>query len=458
MARIITTLSNSGKPVLAILSDLPNGPGYDPLSGQVRPAWVMDRQLAEFFDLRRLQPDPASIADDIDVLMLIHPKALPPDTQYAIDQFVLRGGHLLVFVDPDAESDPGGASIDPQAVRADPQFRPADPVPGLGPAATTPPGSYSTSSPRCRCSPIRRSRRYATWRILGLRAGAMNQKDVVTADLETLNLSTAGALSLRQDSTLTLEPLLQSSGNAALAATGTVRAASSDPGLLAKDFKSDGGGPYVLAGRLTGVLKTAFPGRSGPKHLSASRRPVNILVVADTDLLSDRLWVQSQDFLGQPILNPFANNADFVYNAVDNLSGDDDLIQVRTRPAASRPFERIEVVRRAAEVRYQDKAQQLQQRLQDLEQKLAGLQPSTASGKAQALSRQQQAQLQLYQREQLRTRKELREVQRQLNSDIEAIGSRLKKLNILGMPLLVLLAAVAIALRRRWRRGGGAGR
>jgi ABC-type uncharacterized transport system involved in gliding motility auxiliary subunit len=164
--------------------------------------------------------------------------------------------------------------------------------------------------------------------------------------------------------------------------------------------------------------------------------------------------VQAQDFLGQPILNPFANNADFVYNAVDNLAGDNDLIAVRTRPTSSRPFDRIDVVKRAAEVRYQAKEQQLQQRLEELEQKLSTLQPTTASGQAQALSRKQQAQLQDYQRQRLRARRELREVQHQLNADIEAIGSRLKLIGILGMPMLVLLATIAIALRRRWRRRG----
>jgi len=451
VARIITTLSNPGKPVLAILSDLPNGPGYDPMSGQVRQPWVMDRQLAEFFDLRRLHPDPTSIADDVSVLMLIHPKALPPDTQYAVDQFVLRGGHLLVFVDPDAETDPGGASVDPTQPA---QTRSSDlPILFASWGLAYDPGKVvldARAALQVQPDPAQPPVRHLG--ILGLHKEAMNQKDVVTAELETLNLSSAGALSLLPASTLKLEPLLQSSGNSALAATATVRAAGSDPSLLARDFKADGGGPYVLAGRLTGTLKTAFPERSGPQHLAVAKKPVNIVVIADSDLLSDRMWVQAQDFLGQQILNPFANNADFVYNAVDNLSGDDDLIQVRTRPTSSRPFERIEGVKRAAEVRYQDKARQLQQQLDDLEQKLAGLQPTTASGKAQALSRQQQAQLQQYQREKLRTRKELRDVQHQLNADIEDIGALLKKVDILAMPAFVLLVTVLVALRRRWRR------
>ena len=453
VARIITTLSNPGKPVLAILSDLPNGPGFDPLTGQVRPAWVMDRQLAEFFDIRRLQPDPKSIGDDVSVLMLIHPKALAQDTQYAIDQFVLRGGHLLAFVDPDAESDPGGQGLEPSQPA---QTRSSDLAVLFGAwgLAYDPTKVVLDGASALQVQPDPSQPPVRHLAILGLRAASMNQKDVVTADLETINLSTAGALSLLPQSTLKLEPLLQSSGNSALADVPAVRAATSDPSVLSRNFKPDGG-PFVLAGRLTGTLKTAFPERTGPKHLAASARPANVLVVADTDLLSDRMWVQAQDFLGQQILNPFANNADFIYNAVDNLSGDDDLIQVRTRPTSSRPFERVESVKRAAEVRYQDKAQQLQKQLDDLEQKLAGLQPTTANGKAQALSREQQAQLQQYQREKLRTRKELREVQHQLNADIDEIGTRLKLVNILAVPALVLLATVLVALRRRWRRRPG---
>jgi ABC-type uncharacterized transport system involved in gliding motility auxiliary subunit len=451
VARMITTLSNPGKPVLAVLSQLPTGPSYNPMTGEARPAWVMDRQLAEFFDVRRLQPDPASIGDDVNVLMVVHPKQPTPETQYAIDQFVLRGGHLLVFVDPDAESDPAGASFDP---RQPAQSRASD-LPLLFAAWGLEYDAGKVVLDRAhslKVQPLPDSPPVDNIALLGLKRESMNQKDVVTAELETIDLASAGALALRAGAPLKLEPLLQSSTNSALAGTEVVRAAASDPELLSRGFKPDGGGPYVLAGRLTGTLKTAFPERSGAGHLARSKRPANIVVVADTDLLSDRMWVQSQDFLGQQILNPFANNADFVYNAVDNLSGDDDLIEVRTRPTSQRPFERIDAVRRAADTRYQATAQQLQQQLDALEQKLARLQPTTANGQPQPLSRDQQAQLLQVQREKLRLRKAQREVQHQLNADIEAIGTRLKQINILGMPALVLLVALAIGLRRRWRR------
>jgi ABC-type uncharacterized transport system involved in gliding motility auxiliary subunit len=288
--------------------------------------------------------------------------------------------------------------------------------------------------------------------ILGLHKASMNQTDVITSGLETLNLSSAGALVLKPESTLKLEALLQSSPNTMLSDPESVRAAATDPAVLSDHFKADGQGPYVLAGRLTGTLKTAFPERTGAEHLAASRQPVNIVVVADSDLLSDRLWVQAQEFLGQQVLNPFANNADFVYNAVDNLVGNNDLIAVRTRPSSDRPFERIDVVRRAAEARYQAKEKQLQQELDELEQKLSKLQPITADGRTATLSRDQQAQLLQFQQQKLSTRKELRDVQHQLNADIDQIGSRLKLINILGMPVLVILAAILIAWRRRRQR------
>ena len=451
VAKMISSLSVASKPVLAVLSDLPIGPGIDLLSGQPTPGWVMDRQLSEFFDIRRLQANPGSIGDDVSLLMVVHPKALPAETEYAIDQFVLRGGHLLVFVDPEAESDPAGSLFDPTQSAQSRSSDMANLFRAWG--ILYDPGKIvldAENAMRFQPDPSQAPVRHVG--IIGLKRASMNQRDVITADLEAVNLSSAGSLALAHGATAKLEALLQSSAVTMLSTPERVRAAQGDPGSLADSFKVDGSGPQVLAGRLRGVLKSAFPDRAGPGHLGASVKPANIVVVADTDILSDKLWVQAQDFLGQQILNPFANNADFVYNSVDNLVGNDDLIEVRTRPTSDRPFDRIDGVRRRAEVRYQAKEKQLQLDLEDLESKLARLQPITATGQAQALSREQQAQLLDFQQQKLRTRKELRDVQHQLNADIEAIGVRVKVLNILAVPALVLLVALLLALRRMLQR------
>lgn len=454
LAKMLSTLSSNKRPVLAVLSSLPMGPGIDAATGQPTPGWVMDRQLQEFFEIRRLQPDPTSFGTDVDLLMLVHPKHLAAQTEYAIDQYVLRGGHLLVFVDPEAETDSAGRTLGTLGQARSSDMASLFKAWGLvyDPNKVVLDGQNAM---RFQPNPNQPAVRHLG--IIGLHRQEMNSKDVITADLETVNLGSAGSLSLSPNATASLEALLQSSSASSLVDAETVRDAEGEPGLLADGFRQDGKGPYVLAARLGGVLKSAFPNRAGPGHLGASVKPANIIVVADTDLLTDKLWVQGQNFLGQQILDPFANNADFVYNAVDNLVGNDDLIQVRTRPTATRPFERIDAIRRSAEVRYQAKARQLEEQLAELEQKLERLQPMTGSGKPQALSREQQSQLLQFQKQKLRTRKELRSVQLELNSEIETIGTRLKLINILAVPVLVLLFALLIALRRYLQRRDAAG-
>ena len=452
LAKLVSTLTIDKKPVVALLSDLPTGPSLDPLSNRPRPAWVLDRQLAELFELRRLQPGPTSIGEDVDLLMLVHPKQLPDDTLYAIDQFVLRGGRLLVFVDPLAESDPGYNQIDLSGTSTPV----SSDLPRLFAAwglAYDPSRVVLDQRNALNVQPDPNSPPVRHLAILGLHKDVMNSKDVVTSGLETVNLSSAGALSLRDDSPLKMEALLQSSRSWKFSDSDSVRAAANNPGVLADGFKPDPDDVRVLAARLTGPLKSAFPERAGATHLAASTRDANLIVIADTDLLSDRLWVAVQEFLGREVYNPFANNADFAYNAVDNLVGNADLIAVRTRVTANRPFERVDVIRRAAEQRYLAKEKKLQQQLDDLEQKLTQLQPEAKPGTAApALSAAQQSELQTFQAQKLATRRELRDVQHQLNADIQALGTRLKLINILGMPVLVVLVALAVVLRRRWRR------
>jgi ABC-type uncharacterized transport system involved in gliding motility auxiliary subunit len=450
VAKLISTLSVDRKPVVALISGLPTGPSMDP-SGRANPGWVVDRQIAELFELRRLQGGLTDIAEDVDLLMVVHPKDLADDALYAIDQFVLRGGRLLVFVDPDSEAD--ASAIDP-----------LDPLSVSIPRASDLARLFAAWGIQYDPTRIVLDDRHALQvqpdpnappvrhlAVLGLGKEAMNQGDVVSAELATVNVSSAGALALTRESTLTMEALVQSSGASMLAPVETVRANVATPDALRTDFKP-GGDPFVLAARFAGDLVSAFPDRSGDGHLGRSVQPANLIVVADTDLLSDRLWVQASDFLGQPVYDPFANNGDFVFNAVDNLVGNGDLIAVRTRAASSRPFEKVEALRRGAEERYRAKEQELQQRIDDLETQLSQLQQPGPDGQAQALTVEQQAQVSRFQDERLRMRRELRQVQHRLNADIEALGTRLKLLNILGTPAVVALVALLVGWRRWSRR------
>lgn len=446
VAKLIASLADRSPPVLALLSDLPTGPGIGP-GGVPSAGWAIDRQLSEMFELRRLQPGSKSIGDDVDVLMVVHPKRLSDDTQYAIDQFVLRGGHLLLFVDPDAESDPSGNLLDPVAMA---QGRSSD-ASRLFDAWGIEYNPVQVVLDRQRAMLVQPDPQAPPVRhpaILGLDRAAMNQRDVVSAELEAVNLASAGALALAAGSPLRLEPLLQTSDKAGTLDSESVRLAAGDPAQL-QGQPLGNPGRLVLAARFTGELASAFPERAGAGHLARSRVPANLIVVADTDLLSDRLWVQSQNFLGQDLYNPFANNGDFVFNAVDNLIGNDDLVAVRTRVTASRPFRRVEAIRRGAEQRFQQEERRLQQQLAELEEKLQRLQPDPPEDGSRPLSAQQQAELQRYQQQKVQMRKALREVQHQLNADIDALGHRLKAINILAMPALVLLLTLLWSWRRR---------
>ncbi len=450
IAKLITSLSSQHKPVVAVLSSLQNGPSFDPSSGQVHDGWAIDTELSKLYELRRLQSNPASIGGDIDLLLLIHPKNLSDDTQYAIDQFVLRGGRLMVFVDPVAESDPGAQNA--------PQLAPGG---GLSP-------SVSSSLDRLFKAwgvvfdpgKVVRDAQYALQIqndpqvqplsnpvLIGLTKDALNQNDTVSAQLDALNFASAGAIELAPHSPMTMQPLARSSSNADLVATDRIRL-QTDPKQLSEGFRATGTS-YVLAARLTGKPVSAFPERTDPKHLAVAHEPVNIIVVADTDVLTDRLWVHAQDFFGRRLLNAFAKNGDFVTNAVDNLVGTPDLITVRTRPGFNRPFTRVEKLRQRADQRLRGKQDELQARLKAMESRLAELQPDQSDKSAQPLSAQQSARIADFQQQRQRVRIELRDVRRQLDASIQRLGARLKLIDILGVPLLLTIATLGIAWRRR---------
>jgi ABC-type uncharacterized transport system involved in gliding motility auxiliary subunit len=433
------------------------GPGFDPQTSQVRQGWVVDEELRKLFDINRVEPDVTEIPADMNTLIVAHPKNLGDETLYAIDQFVLRGGHLLVFVDPHAETEQAGQGADPtQAMFADKSSNLERLFTAWGvkydPAQVLLDGRYAME---LQASPDRPPVRHLA--ILGLRGGkaggemALNAGDVVSAQLEQVNASTMGFFDLTDDAKVTLEPLVQSSASAMPVPADRVRALP-DPEVLFADFKPTGQ-RYTLAARLTGDLVTAFPQRGGEKHLSKSVQPANVVLVADTDLLSDRLWVQVSQFFGQRVMNAFANNGDFVINAVDNLVGSSDLIAVRTRPGSTRPFETVEELKRAADDRFRATEQQLQTQLSETEKKLGELQAAKGEKNALILSPEQQTELLKFQEEKLRIRKELRRVRRELDADIEQLGAKLKFLNIAGVPLLLTLGALLwVFLRARARR------
>ncbi|WP_373388834.1 GldG family protein [Pseudomonas alcaligenes] len=444
ISQLVQGLAKPERPVIGLLSGLQLNGGFDMMARQPMAPWMVMEEVRQLFKIDSLKAGIDKIPDEVSVLLLVHPKNLPEATLYAIDQFVLRGGKLLVFVDPLSEADNAAPVMPGDQLDKASDLEPLFKAWGLRmvPDKVLGDGSYALS---VSMGQGQRPARHAAW--LSLPQRALNQDDVATAGLETINIASSGILEPIEGAKTQFVPLLQSS-EYAMPFDATRLSMLANPEELIRDLEPTGE-RYAIAARISGPAQSAYPnGIEGQKDGLKSAENINVIAVADTDLLSDRMWVQVQDFFGQRVPQPFADNAGFAINALDNLSGSDALISVRSRGRFSRPFEVVEALQREAEAQFRVKEEDLQQRLAETEQKLAALQQQDPS-KALELTPEQQATVQQFLAEKVRIRKELREVRYQLNADIEALGRTLKLANILLVPLLLTLGVLALWL---WRR------
>ena len=455
LAKMVQTLSQPERRRVGLLSSLPMGAGFDPATQGMREAWVIHQQLAQLFEVVDIAPGADALPEDIELLVVVHPKALAEPMQYAIDQFVLGGGRLLAFMDPLAEVD-----------------RPQDPN---SPMAQLGAGASSTLGPLLDAWGVG----FDTGRVVGdllyalqVSRGAglppvrhpailsigpqhMSDEDIVTADLEVVNVSSAGWLEPVEGAATEFQALVTSSENAMPLDAAQLRFVS-DPAQLLQGFEATGD-TFAIAARLTGPARSAFEappeGVDARAHReSAGEDGINVVLAADVDLLSDRMWVQKQNFLGQTLVTAFADNGNLAVNAVDNLLGSSALIRIRTRADLQRPFDRVEQLRVAAEARYRDTEQQLQRELEDTERKLGELQGAREDDNFTVLSDAQQAELERFMDQRAQIRQDLRQVRHDLERDIDALGDRLKFINIVLVPALVALLGLALGWRRRRQR------
>lgn len=445
VSRLVQSLAHPQRPVVGVLSGLPLNGGFDMQTQQPSSPWMVMEEIRQLFQIESLKPDVDQIPDKVSVLLLVHPKNLSEQTQYAIDQFVLRGGKLLAFVDPWSEADHAmpmpsemggeGKSSDLPALFKAWGFE-------MLPGKVLGDGAYAMS---VSMGQGERPARHPGW--LTLPRQALDPSDVATANLETLTVATAGILRPLEGAKTHFVPLIHSS-EYAMPFDAQRFAMLRNPQELMGELNPSGD-RYTVAARISGPAQSAFPdGIEGRKDGLKSADNINVIVVADTDMLSDRMWVQVQDFFGQRVPQPWADNSAFAINALDNLSGSEALISVRSRGRFTRPFTVVEDLQRQAEARFREQEQALKQRLSETEEKLASLQNQDPA-KALELTPEQQATLQQFMQEKLRIRKELREVNYQLNADIEKLGRTLKFINIALVPLVLTLG---VLLLWAWRR------
>ena len=470
--KIITQVNNPERTVIGLITQLDIDGGFDPMTGQGTQQWMIMDLIRQLYEVRRLDLTSDFIEEDIDILMIVHPEGLSDRFLYAVDQYILQGGDALVFLDPNADSMVGrspqgnlipagmsselpglleawGIEFDNSKVLADNELalrvmmgQGQRPVPHLG--------------------------------MLGVQSNFLAQDDVITNRLETINLSSAGAISQLNNTSTTFEPIIVSSSDSMLMDRSFVESVT-DPTLLFDEFESEDRS-FVIAARVSGLIETAFPSgqpttaeteeENSPdeeegdeevlesdasdnvdevseeervEHISVSTEPSNILVFADSDILSDRLWVQVTQFLGQRIPQPFANNGDLIINSMDNLSGGADLSSIRSRGRYSRPFTKVLTLQREADDRLRQEEGELLVRVAETEASLAELSTDEEGNPVGELTPEIQTEIDRFNTELIDTRRRLREVRFQLTEDIEQLGSNLKAANTALVPILLTL-------------------
>ncbi len=480
LTKLVYSLVHPKKTVVGLVTALPlEGDVMAAMQGRPMVPYVVINDLRQLYDVHSLSTDFDKVPDDVDVLMIVHPQHLPDKTLYAIDQFVMKGGHALVFVDPDSQTQQ------------------------MHPSQLNPPGTPDDSEldkllnawgvtmvPKMVAGDREAARKvnagtdehvipvdYVAW--LTLTKQNLNPDDPITGDLSQLTMATAGILEPRAGAKTTFTPLVSTSTDSEEIPVEKVQRTPDIEGLL-HDFKPDGK-RLVLAARVTGPANTAFPDgppkpakpadeKPGadqktaadtgdkdkkdaplPPQIKTAVHPISVIVVADTDILEDRFWVEVQDFFGQRVEVPVANNGDFVTNAVDALSGGSDLISLRSRGTSARPFVLVQNIQRTADEKYQATAKDLEDKLKDTEGKIKALRDEAGkAGVTQAASETKT--LDNFRTQMIQTRQQLRKVQLAEREDIDRLEAWVEFFNIGAIPILVAIAAAIIGIVRIERR------
>ena len=458
LTKLIYNLAYPDKRIVGVYSQLPI---IGKKGDQTAPTWTIVNALKEFFEIIDLNQNIDALNQKIDVLMLVHPKKLNTETLYAIDQYLLKGGKAIIFLDPLAEQDktqPDAASpnvmpilysyldeiLEKWGLKISKEKIVADINAAMRVQASGPRGPQEID--------------YLPW--LRFTDKNFNSDDFSTSELNIIHMGTVGAIENINENEIKVEitPLIQTSKQSTKLERDLILF-QRDPTVILNNFKSDEKN-HLIAARIRGKVQTAFPdGLPVDKNNEElmdddfiNEGNINVILVSDTDILADHFWIRKQDMLGVSVPQPIANNGDFVINSIENLSGSTDLINLRGRGKYSRPFERVEAIRKEAEAEFREREKELQVALQETENEIRKLQQEQGNEKSYLLNNKLTAEIEKFRNERLATRKELRSVQHDLRKNIEKLGSQLRFINIGLIPLLITLLALIIGIYRANRR------
>jgi ABC-type uncharacterized transport system involved in gliding motility auxiliary subunit len=455
MTRIINNLQKRAKKKVGFITTLPLfGDRSQAAMGRDQAGqWLVIAELGKSYEVSEIPVTETRIDPIYDLLVVVNPKEITPSLEYAIDQFVVSGGNLLLFIDPLCISDPNpqqrfqapsapaltrllsawGIEMDQGKVVADMEN----------------PTRVRLNNNMVESSPV--------W--ISLKGGFFSRQEVVTARLESMLFPVAGAIRKKDGSRAEFEPLALSGTNAALI---EAFKASMGSAAIRRDFEP-AASAFNMAARVTGSFDSAFPegppevkDKTNPEgkvnrtgHIQKAAKKSTIIVVADADMLADDFYVQKSRVLGFTISNVFNDNLNFVANAVEYLTGSEDLISLRSRGTFERPFAAVRELEKKAQERWLSKEKELTARAESANRKLRELEQQKDASQKMILSPEQEAELARFREERRRINRELKEVRRNLRADIDALGANLKALNIFFMPLLVSLGGMAFGIYRQ---------
>jgi len=457
ITKMIYNLAYPDKRIVGVVSQLPVMGNENDAS---QPTWTIINALKEFVDVKDLGKNIVDLDQKIDVLMLVHPKKLKNEELYAIDQYLLRGGKAIIFLDPLAEQDK--TQPDPAQPNVMPKLDSYLPALleqwGLEMSKEKIVGDINaamrvqTNSPR---GPQEID--YLPW--LRMTESNFNADDFSTSELNLVHMGTVGSIEVKEDKGMSITPLIQSSKQSGKLERDLILF-QRDPGVILNNFKPEDK-KLLIAARIKGKATSVFPdgnpaedeeGEQIADKDFVSEGEINVILVSDTDIMADHFWVRTQKMFGVDVPQPIANNGDFVINSIENLSGNTDMISLRGRGKYSRPFLKVESIRKQAEKQFRQREKQLQASLDETEKKIQKLQQEQGSEKSYLLNNKLTTEIARFRDERLATRKELRGVQHELKKNIEKLGAQIRFINIGLIPLLITLLALMIGIYRATKR------
>jgi ABC-type uncharacterized transport system involved in gliding motility auxiliary subunit len=461
VTRAIARVQSTEKPVIGVMSSMvvfgqQQSPAMARMGQQAVDPWVLISELKRDFNVKNLELTADKIDDDVKVLMLIHPKGISDQTQYAIDQFVMRGGKLLAFVDPNCYFDPN---------REERQF-------GGGFSSSTLDKLVKAWGLQIEGSKVVADLNYPTRiqegnmpTVLSLTAEAINKNDPVTGQIDNMLFPFTGAISGTPAVGLNQTVLIKTSTKSDLVDTYMAQLSGVN---VANDIKPSGK-ELSLAVRLNGKFKTAFPdGKPKAKTEKADdkekkaepaveaslkeSKETSVILVADADFITDQgAQIEKQNFFGQSVVMMHNGNLPFVQNCVEQLSGDNNLIAVRSRATLNRPFTLVKKMEAQAQEKFQGRIKEMEKTLQETQQKVNQLQQSKSKEQRFILSPEQQKEIENFRKKEADTNKELKKLRKEYRQEVDALENRLKWMNILTVPILVAFSGVALAVVKRKR-------